>query len=78
MQLEPHSPPGRRQGGPTSLAMPREVPLAFLASHLNHPSSLSPSAPGKEVDTDLKFRGIMPVISPWDMRTAQPCANEIP
>lgn len=63
---------------PPAFQCPERFPLAFLASHLNHPSSLSPSAPGKDVDTDLKFRGIMPVISPWDMRNEQPCANEIP
>lgn len=72
------SPPGRGSGDPLALQCPERFPLALLATPLNHPSSVSPSAPGKELDTDLKFRGIMPVVSPWDMRTVQPSANEIP
>lgn len=78
VQPEAHSPQAGGSGDPPALQCPERFPLAFLAPHLNHPSSRSASAPGKEVDTDLKYRGITPVISPWDMRTVQPCANEIP
>lgn len=56
-------------GDPPALQCPEKLPLASLAPHLNHPSSLSASAPGKEVDTDLKYRGVMPVISLWDCGT---------
>jgi len=67
--LEAGTLPGRRQWRPTGFATPGRFPLALLAPHLKHPSSAS--APGKQVDTDLNYRGVMPVISLWDLRTVQ-------